>query len=77
MKLNKTYQVIWRDIYVVNNAVIQDILNDLGKAFIHTSYGKLVYKDKTYIILLQNNCGEKSDFIIIPIATIKQYRVLR
>lgn len=67
-------EVTWQDIYTANNTNIGDVIAGLGKDEVHSSIGRLVYEDKKYIILLQNSCSARSDYIVIPKGVILKIR---
>ena len=74
---NQYVEIKWQDIYTVSNGTLDDIKVDLGTHARFTSVGYLVYEDKRFIVLLQNACDNKSDFIVIPKAVILSRRVLK
>ena len=76
-KLGKIYKIIWRDIYVQTENELETVTEGLGKHCIHTSYGKIVAEDKIYIVVIQNDNEDKSDYIIIPKSVIIKYEELK
>lgn len=74
---NQYVEIRWQDIYTVGNGTLDEIKADLDTHAQFNSVGSLVYEDKRFIVLLQNACNQKSDFIVIPKAVILARRVLK
>ena len=67
----------WQDIYTADNATLEEVKKDLDTHARYVSIGRLVHEDKRFVVLLQNDAGQKSDFIVIPKAVILKRRILK
>jgi len=75
---NKISKIVWQDIYIENNTTIDNVISNLGKIHIVISYGRKIYENKQFIVLVQNDSKDipNNDFIIIPKGCIIKMEVV-
>lgn len=68
---NVVVKIYWQDIYKANDCSKENLLKTLNDGdCIYYSVGEIVYNDKKRIVILQNSCDDRSDFIVIPKSVI-------